>query len=55
VVLHTSLGALVIQGRDLKLKTLSLDGGQVAVDGSITALGYEEPRQRGGWASRLLK
>ena len=55
VVLHTSLGALVIQGRDLKLKTLSLDGGQVVVDGSIAALGYEEPRQRGGWASRLFK
>ena len=26
VVLHTSLGTLLIQGRDLKLKTLSLDG-----------------------------
>ena len=37
VVLHTSLGCLLIQGRDLKLKTLSLDGGQVAVDGVVTA------------------
>ena len=55
VVLHTSLGTLLIQGRDLKLKTLSLDGGQVAVDGVITALSYEEPRSRGGWASRLFK
>ena len=55
VVLRTSLGALLIQGRDLKLKTLSLDGGQVAVDGVVTALSYEEPRQRGGWASRLFK
>lgn len=55
VVLHTSLGALLIQGRDLKLKTLSLDGGQVAVDGVITGLNYEEPRARGGWASRLFK
>ena len=55
VVLHTSLGTLLIQGRDLKLKTLSLDGGQVAVDGVITGLNYEEPRSRGGWASRLFK
>lgn len=55
VVLHTSLGALLIQGRDLKLKTLSLDGGQVAVDGMITVLSYEEPRQRGSWISNLFK
>lgn len=52
VVLHTSLGTLVVQGRELKLKTLSLDGGQVAVDGEISALIYEEPRLS-GWR-RLL-
>ena len=55
VVLHTSLGTLLIQGRDLTLKTLSLDGGQVAVDGIVTALSYEEPRQRGSWVSNLFK
>ena len=49
VVLHTSLGSLLIQGRDLKLKTLSLDGGQVAVDGKICALSYEEPRSGGAF------
>ena len=48
VVLHTALGTLIIQGNDLKLKTLSLEGGQVAVDGHISALIYEEPRL-GGW------
>ena len=49
VVLQASLGTLVVQGTELKLKTLSLDGGQVAVDGHITALIYEEPRQTGNW------
>lgn len=49
VVLQTSLGMLVVQGQELQLKTLSLEGGQVAVDGHITALTYEEPRQHGGW------
>lgn len=48
VVLHTALGTLIVQGNDLKLKTLSLEGGQVAVDGHISALIYEEPRL-GGW------
>lgn len=49
VVLQTSLGMLIVQGQQLQLKTLSLEGGQVAVDGQITALSYEEPRQHGGW------
>lgn len=48
VVLHTALGTLTVQGSGLQLKTLSLEGGQVAVDGDISALIYEEPRL-GGW------
>ena len=43
-----------IDGKDLQLKTLSLDGGQVAVDGTVTALVYEEPKPSGGWLRRLL-
>ena len=55
VVLRTSLGTLMVQGRELQLKTLSLDGGQVAVDGTVSALVYEEPRPAGSWLSRLLR
>ena len=47
VVLQTSLGLLVVHGQQLQLKNLSLEGGQVAVEGSISALSYEEPRQSG--------
>ena len=54
VVLQTSLGLLIVQGDRLQLKTLSLEGGQVAVDGHITALSYEEPRQSGSWRRRLF-
>ena len=53
VVLRTALGTLIVQGRDLQLKTLSLEGGQVAVEGSISAFVYEEPR--GGGLRRLLR
>lgn len=53
-VLRTSLGTLVVQGRELQLKTLSLDGGQVAVDGTVSALIYEEPKNQGGWIRRLF-
>lgn len=55
VVLRTCLGTLEIQGQQLQLKTLSIDGGQVAVEGHISALYYEEPRPTGGFWSRLLK
>ena len=54
VVLRTELGTLVIQGKELKLKTLSLDGGQVAVDGHVAALIYEEPRNPGGVLRKLF-
>lgn len=54
VVLHTSLGTLIVQGRELQLKTLTLEGGNVAVEGQIASLIYEEPRHSGGWLSRLF-
>ena len=49
VVLNTSLGVLTEQGQELKLKTLSLEGGQVAVDGQISALIYERHRESSLW------
>ena len=55
VILHTELGTLVVQGRDLQLKTLSAEGGQVVIEGNVAALVYEEPRQhKGGWMHRLF-
>ena len=53
VVLKTELGALAVQGQGLQLKALSVEGGQTCVEGSISALLYEEPRQ-GGWLRRLM-
>lgn len=53
VVLKTHLGTLLVQGRDLFLKTLSVEGGQMAVTGHICALSYEEPRPE-GFLRRLL-
>lgn len=54
VVLQTDLGTLIVQGQQLQLKNLSLEGGQVWVEGTISALVYEEPRQKGGWWQRLF-
>lgn len=54
VVVRTSLGTLTVQGQQLQLKTLSVEGGQIAVEGHISSLQYEEPRQPGGWVRRLF-
>ena len=54
VVVHTDLGTLTVQGQHLQLKTLSVEGGQIAVERSIASLQYEEPRQKGGWMHRLF-
>lgn len=55
VVLHTAKGVLVIRGQSLHLQTLSIDGGQVAVDGMVDALVYEETQKQGGFFSRLFR
>lgn len=55
VVLKTAMGNLTVHGEGLQLKNLSAEGGQVAVNGKIDALLYEEPRAEGGWLRRLFR
>lgn len=54
VVLHTSQGLLIVRGENLHLQTLSIDGGQVAVQGSVSGLTYEEAQKPGGFLRRLF-
>ena len=54
VMLRTAMGDLLVQGRQLQLKELSVAGGQVAVEGPVCALIYEEARPSGGWLHRLF-
>lgn len=53
-VLHTCRGTLVVRGRELHLRRLSPDGGQVAVEGTVDALLFEEGRKDGGFFARLF-
>ena len=55
VFLPTTLGKLEIQGENLQLKNLSLEGGQVAVEGDISALYYTQPREKRGFWERLTR
>lgn len=54
VVLHTTRGTLVVRGEGLHLQLLSLDGGQVHVDGTVDSLIYEDTGSQGGFLSRLF-
>ena len=57
ILLTTAQGGLEIQGEGLHIEKLSLDGGDLKVEGKIDALSYEERTERnvGGFFSRLLR
>ena len=55
IVLSTSKGVMVVTGENLHIEKLSLDGGDLKVEGLVNALIYgEESRGRGGLLARLL-
>ena len=54
VFLKTSQGDLGIHGQGLQLKNLTLEGGQVTVEGNIAALVYHRQQQEKSWWSRLF-
>ena len=55
IYLTTAQGALEIQGDELHIEKLSLDGGELHVDGRIDSISYEEQGGgRAGWFGRLF-
>ena len=56
ILLTTAQGALEIQGEELHIEKLSLDGGDLRVEGRVNALLYESDngRRSGGLFARLL-
>lgn len=56
IVMSTSLGVLVVRGEDLHIEALSLEGGELKVEGDLDSLTYEEDgRREGGFFSRLFR
>ena len=57
IVMSTSKGTLVVTGENLHIEKLSLDGGDLKVEGDIDALTYEDIRRErgGGLLARLLR
>ena len=56
IVMSTCAGTLVVTGEGLHIGKLSLDGGELHVDGRIDGINYEEdqPSRGGGLFSRLF-
>ena len=54
IVMHTNRGLLVVRGEGLHIEKLSLDGGDLRVEGSVDALSYEADRRERGFFARLL-
>ena len=55
IVMVTSQGTLVVRGEGLHIEKLSLDGGDLKVDGDVDSLTYEDQGPgRGGFLGRLF-
>ncbi|HHZ05617.1 MAG TPA: sporulation protein YabP [Clostridiales bacterium] len=55
VVIYTDYGELNIRGKSLHINKLSLDLGEVTVEGEIISMIYTENRPSGGFMSRLFR
>ena len=54
IVMLTSCGTLIIRGEDLSVSRLSVDSGDVNVQGTVISLGYEEVAPSGSLWARLF-
>jgi len=56
IVLTTSQGILTVSGENLHIEKLSLDGGDLKVEGDVESLVYEDGHDnRGGFFARLMR
>ena len=56
IVMRTSLGTLVVRGEELHIEKLSLDGGDLRVEGMVDSLTYEDDGgPRAGFLARLFR
>ena len=54
IVMSTCAGTLVVTGEGLHIGKLSLDTGELSVEGMVSELSYEEAAPAGGFWSRLF-
>jgi len=56
IALETDKGFLIVRGEELHIEQLSLDGGELRVDGLVDSITYEESSgTRSGFLSRFFR
>jgi len=56
IIMSTTQGVLVVRGENLHIEALSLEGGELKVEGDVDGLTYEEEMGReGGFFARLFR
>lgn len=56
IVMATVKGTLAVRGESLHIDRLSMDGGDLRVEGTVDSLTYEDyGREKGGFLARLLR
>ena len=55
VVLYTNRGLLTVKGTALHIERLSLETGELALEGTIDGIEYSEAELQGGFWSRLFR
>ena len=56
IVMRTAQGTRVVRGEELHIEKLSLDGGDLRVEGMVDSLTYEDDGGvRGGFLARLFR
>ncbi len=55
IVMSTSEGTLIVTGDQLHIDKLTLDGGELHVDGHIESMSYVNEAAHGGFFSRIFR
>jgi len=56
IIVNTEMGELTIQGQDLHINNLSIETGEMCIEGSISTLLYSEIEKRsGGFFSKVFR
>jgi sporulation protein YabP len=56
VIAETDCGTIVVKGRELRVSSLSVDSGNIDIDGEIDGVTYDNPgKSRGSLFGRVFK
>ncbi|MDD6462504.1 MAG: YabP/YqfC family sporulation protein [Acutalibacteraceae bacterium] len=55
IIAQSECGEIVIRGHDLKISRLSVETGDMTVEGGIDSVGYNAPKVKGSFLNRVFR